>query len=73
MSTGWSPGVRDSRQTEELTRERKFSPLVAMVARKPGDLRFPESENWRLSEPAAVKPWRDDYADVLGAIMRKSR
>jgi len=65
--------VRDSRQTEELTRERKFSPLVAMVARKPGDLRFPESENWRLSEPAAVKPWRDDYADVLGAIMRKSR
>ncbi|WP_336813422.1 hypothetical protein [Bosea sp. MMO-172] len=65
--------VREPSQTPQLTHERKVSPRVAIVARSAADLRFAEGENWRPVESAGVKPWRDDYADVLGAIMRKSR
>nr|WP_047575833.1 fused MFS/spermidine synthase [Methylobacterium sp. ZNC0032] len=65
--------VREPGQTAQMTHDRKISPRVALVARGAADLHFAEGENWRPIASAGVKPWRDDYADVLGAIMRKSR
>jgi hypothetical protein len=70
---GLTTWIRDPDYAPDLTRQRKFSPLVAMVALSPNDLRFAAGEIWRRENPATVKPWRDDYADVLGAILRKSR
>ncbi|WP_367273931.1 hypothetical protein [Bosea sp. (in: a-proteobacteria)] len=42
-----------------------------MVARAPADLRFAPEENWQVEQGTGTRPWRDDYADVIGAIWRK--
>lgn len=63
--------ISQYQQTEELTDQHKFSPLVAMVARDQADLRFAAKERWKVEDGSGVRPWRDDYADVIGAIWRK--
>jgi hypothetical protein len=44
--------------------------LVAVLARDPADLGGPAQEWRRIDPDPAVPPWTDDYADVLGAILR---
>ncbi len=68
---GLTTWVRGTQQTAELTRENKYSPQVAMVARSPSDLRFGPGEPWKAEDPTRTKPWRDDYADIIGAIWRR--
>lgn len=63
--------ISQYRQIQELTDQNKFSPLVAMVARDQADLRFTSKERWKVEEGSGVRPWRDDYADIIGAIWRK--
>jgi hypothetical protein len=40
------------------------------IARRPADLdRLADEEGWRLAEPsAAVRPWTDDYSNILQAL-----
>jgi len=68
---GLKTWVRASQQTPELTSENKFSPNVAMVARSAADVRFGAGEVWKVEDPTRTKPWRDDYADIIGAIWRR--
>lgn len=63
--------ISQYRQTPEMTKQHKFLSQVAMVARDPADLRFASQEQWRLEQGDGVRSWRDDYADVIGAIWRK--
>lgn len=60
-----------SKQTPELMRENKFPPVVAMVARNASDLQFAPNKTWPVQDGTTVKPWRDDYADIISAIWRK--
>lgn len=48
---------------------------VAVVARSEADVGpLLSMKNWRAREPEpGIKAWTDDYADIMGAIMRKLR
>ena len=63
--------VREPQQTLELARQIKLSPHVAMVARQEGDIRFPAEQGWQRQDGRGTRPWRDDYADIIGAIWRR--
>ena len=63
--------ISQYRQTQELADQHKFLSLVAMVVRDQADLRFAAGERWRVEQGGGTRPWRDDYADVIGAIWRK--
>lgn len=69
---GLSTWIRPTRQTAELTALRKYSPHVAMVARRPEDVGLSAEQGW-VAQPAPgrARAWRDDYADVIGPIWRK--
>jgi hypothetical protein len=69
---GLSTWIRLTQQTVELTEQRKYSPHVAIVARHPEDLGLLAEQGWVAQPgPGAARAWRDDYADVIGAIWRK--
>ncbi|WP_376987225.1 fused MFS/spermidine synthase [Bosea sp. R86505] len=69
---GLSTWIRLTQQTVELTERRKYSPHVAIVARHSEDLGLPAEQGWVAQPgPGAARAWRDDYADVIGAIWRK--
>ncbi|RYE32813.1 MAG: hypothetical protein EOP23_11005 [Hyphomicrobiales bacterium] len=63
--------ISQYRQTPEMKDQHKLLSQVAMVARDPADLRFAAQGHWRIEQGDGVRPWRDDYADVIGAIWRK--
>ncbi|PTM43019.1 fused MFS/spermidine synthase [Bosea sp. 124] len=69
---GLTTWIRPSRQTPELMAQMKFSPHVALVARRPEDVALAADQGWvRQDGPGTARAWRDDYADVMGAIWRK--
>ncbi len=69
---GLSTWIRASNPTPELMLQRKFSPHVAVVARKAEDVGLSPGEGWiRQEGPGTARAWRDDYADVISAIWRK--
>jgi hypothetical protein len=69
---GLSTWIRLTQQTVELTEQRKYSPHVAIVARHSEDLGLPAEQGWVAQPgPGTARAWRDDYADVIGAIWRK--
>jgi len=48
--------------------------IVVAMARE--DAHFGEilgDERWQTPDPGAIRPWTDDYSDILGAILRKMR
>ncbi|HEV7258384.1 MAG TPA: fused MFS/spermidine synthase [Bosea sp. (in: a-proteobacteria)] len=64
--------IRSRQQTPDLLAQMKYSPHVAMVARREEDVRLPAEQGWvRQDAPGIARAWRDDYADVIGAIWRK--
>ena len=63
--------VREPHQTLDLAKQIKLSPHVAMVARQEGDIRFPAEQKWERRDGQGTRPWRDDYADIIGAIWRR--
>jgi hypothetical protein len=69
---GLATWIRASRQTPDLMPQRKYSPHVAVVARKAEDVGLSAAQGWVQQEgPGTARAWRDDYADVIGAIWRK--
>lgn len=69
---GLATWIRPSRQTQDLLAQMKYSPHVAMIARRPDDVGLPVGQGWvRQDAPGVARAWRDDYADVIGAIWRK--
>jgi hypothetical protein len=69
---GLNTWLRQSRQTPELLAQMKYSPYVAMIARRPEDVGLAAEQGWiRQDAPGTARAWRDDYADVIGAIWRK--
>ncbi|KPF71802.1 hypothetical protein IP69_04735 [Bosea sp. AAP35] len=69
---GLTTWLRPSRQTPELMAQMKYSPHVAIVARKAQDVGLDPAQGWvRQEGPGTARAWRDDYADVIGAIWRK--
>ncbi len=69
---GLATWLRSSQQSPELIDQMKFSPRVAIVARRPEDVGLSAQQGWvRQDAPGTARPWRDDYADVIGAIWRK--
>lgn len=71
LEHGLTTWTHTTKQTPELTRDNKFAPQIAMVARNPGDLRFDAGQSWQVEDGTKTRPWRDDYADIIGAIWRK--
>jgi hypothetical protein len=51
----------------------KSSSVVVALARDASDLgRLSSDPDWRpVVVNPAVRPWTDDYADVLGALLRR--
>jgi hypothetical protein len=70
---GLTTWIRAPRATPELLAEMKVSPHVAMVARSPAHVGLPEAEGWVRQTPGRARAWRDDYADIVGAIWQKFR
>jgi precorrin-6B methylase 2 len=72
---GLSTIINTPRKTPEQAAELKVPPHVAVIARAPGDLDALAAKlGWRRSVPnAAVRPWTDDYADIISAIWRQYR
>ncbi len=69
---GLTTWLRPQRQTPELLEQMKFSPYVAVIARRAEDVGLPAEQGWvRQDGPGSARAWRDDYADVIGAIWRK--
>jgi hypothetical protein len=69
---GLATWIRPSRPTPELRAQMKYSPHVAMIARRPEDAGLSPAHGWvRQDVPGTARAWRDDYADVIGAIWRK--
>ena len=59
--------------SDERAREMKSSSVVVALARDASDLgRLSSDPDWRpVVVNPAVRPWTDDYADVLGALLRR--
>lgn len=71
-AAGLGTWLRQSRHTPEVRAQMKFSPYVAIVARREEHVRLPREQGWvRQDSPGGARAWRDDYADVIGAIWRK--
>ncbi len=46
--------------------------IVLLAARTPGALQpFRADPRWRATDPSRARPWTDDYANVLGALVRR--
>lgn len=59
------------RAAEDL-RAMKTAPEVALVLRPGVDPGLIIRQGWREQvEPGSVRPWSDDYADIMGAIWRR--
>lgn len=64
--------IREPVRTGEMLAQMKVDPHVAMIARREEDVRLPAEQRWvRQVGPGPARAWRDDYADVVGAIWRK--
>lgn len=72
---GLVTAVNAPRKTPELAAELKVPPHVAVVARSSRDLEaLTTKPGWRQATPdSSVKPWTDDYADIISAIWRQYR
>jgi hypothetical protein len=45
---------------------------AVIVARSPAGLaRFANDPRWRPTEPDLVRPWTDDYVNLVGALVRR--
>jgi hypothetical protein len=61
-------GVPDDRQRRDL----KAPSTVVVVARAPEHLGpLIRDPNWARLDGAGIRPWTDDYSDIVGAIWRK--
>lgn len=71
---GLSTWIRENQRPPELMAQMKYPPHVAVIARKPEDVGLDPGQGWVAQEgPGKARAWRDDYADVIGAIWRKLR
>jgi hypothetical protein len=62
----------DTVSKEDIRRNMYAGSLVAVVARSAGDLAtLTARPGWRLQEAdGSVRPWTDDYSNILAAIWR---
>jgi hypothetical protein len=68
---GFSTWLRQPTPTRELQAQLKASPYVAVIARRPQDAGLDAGQGWvRQAGPGPARAWRDDYADIVGAIWR---
>jgi hypothetical protein len=65
--------IKQDDRPERQPPDFKMNAIVAALARKPADLgNLPQQPGWREMRPEqGVAAWTDDYADILGAILRK--
>lgn len=72
---GLTTWLRAPTPTPELLAQLKSSPYVAIVARRAEDVGLDASQGWVRQEDntGTVRAWRDDYADIVGAIWRMVR
>lgn len=69
---GLNTWLREPHHTRDQLAQMKMSPYVAVIARREEDVRLPAEQRWTRQEgPGTARAWRDDYADVIGAIWRK--
>jgi spermidine synthase len=59
----------DDKATDSM-KDFRYNALVAALARDTADLRS-LPDGWRQMSGSGVRPWTDDYSDVVGAILRK--
>ena len=51
-----------------------FAEDAVIIARSPAGLeRFAHDNRWRPTEPNKVRPWTDDYTNLVGALIRRTK
>jgi hypothetical protein len=68
---GLTAYMKHDRATQNFLETFYASALVVALARDAADLgNLPTRAGWERLEPRGVAPWTDDYANVIGAIIR---
>jgi hypothetical protein len=64
--------VKQDERANQVQTDYKANAIVAALARNATDLgALANKPGWKRIVPGSVRPWTDDYSDILGAILRK--
>ena len=63
--------LKQSNDANDFAKDFRANAIVAVLARQEADLGDLPRQGWLKIDAGTVKPWTDDYSDLLGAIWRR--